>query len=625
MCGISGYWDIEKKLNKEKLKSTVQTMNECIKYRGPDEEGIYQKDSFCMGMRRLSIIDLKSGSQPVFNEDHSIAVVYNGEIYNYKKLRKELIEKGHTFVTNTDTEVITHAFEEYGTKSFDMFDGMFAFALYEVEKNVLYLVRDRMGEKPLYYSATENYIIFGSELKCLLSTGRIEKKISTRALNQFLQLTYIPAPLSIYENIFKLRPGHFIRFSENGDKEDTEYWDIPVCQLTNWQYKDAVKQLQKILEASVKQRMISDVPLGAFLSGGVDSASIVGLMSRAADNPIETFTIGFSVKGYDERKRAKKAAQYNNTIHHEKVIEYENFPVAMQTIMEHMDEPFADASELSTFLLSGFTKKRVTVVLTGDAGDELFAGYNKYLADYYGKLYRKIPKVVKNRVINPLLGKCDSMQSLVRKAGKVIENAEKNPKERHKALMHMGIKEDDMVQLMTTSYVDAGSLDFIDKYYEKHRTATELQKTLYTDIKVVLEGDMLVKVDRMSMLHSLETRIPLLAKDIVEFAMSLPDEYKLRRKKRKRILKDAMRPLMPKRFDKHPKSGFEIPIGEWMRNEMRDELERLLSRGRIEKQGIFNFEYIERIMEEHFKNEKNRRDELWVLYIFEKWCEKENI
>ena len=625
MCGISGYWDITKEFNKEKLKNIVHIMNEQIRHRGPDEEGMYQKNSFCMGMRRLSIIDLQGGSQPVFNEDHSIVVVYNGEIYNYKRIRKELIERGHIFATNADTEVITHAFEEYGTKSFDMFDGMFSFALFEVKNNILYLVRDRMGEKPLYYSVANNYVIFGSELKCLISTGRIEKKINVRALNQFLQLTYIPSPLTIYENVFKLRPGHFLEISADGDIKDMEYWDIPIHESGNLRYVDAVKHLQKMLEMSVKERMISDVPLGAFLSGGVDSASIVSIMSRVGVSPPETFTIGFNLKEYDERKYAKRAAQFNNAIYYEKVIAYDSFPLAMHTIMEYMDEPFADSSELPTFLLSAFTKEKVTVALTGDAGDELFAGYNKYLVNYYGRLYRKIPDGIKNGVVLPLLDRCDSMCSLVRKVRKVIENAGKDCRERHKALMHMGVKQGDLELLMTNSYMDIGSLDFIDKYFEKYSTATEIQKELYTDLKVVLEGDMLVKVDRMSMIHSLETRIPLLAKDIVEFAMSLPDEYKIRKRQRKRILKDAVRPLLPKGFDKHPKSGFEVPIAEWMRNEMKDELERLLSKERIERQGIFNFEYIEKIKEEHFKNIRNRRDELWVLYVFEKWCEKENI
>lgn len=623
MCGISGYWDFKGKVDDRKQRNTVQEMIRQIRYRGPDEEGIYQRGGLCMGMRRLCIIDIQGGAQPVYNEDRSIAVVYNGEIYNFRKLRKQLKEKGHVFYTGTDTEVIVHAFEEYGTGSFDLFDGMYAFALYDVRNSRLYLVRDRMGEKPLYYAASDDFLLFGSELKCLMSAGLTGKQIHTRALNQFLQLTYIPAPLTIYEHVWKLRAGHFLEISANGTVRDIEYWDIPVTKPVHISYSQAVKKLRKLTSVSVKQRMVSDVPLGAFLSGGVDSASIAGLMSRAASGPVRTFTIGFGKKSYDERDRARQAAQYSRTVHHEKVICYDHFPAAMQAVLESMDEPFADSSQLPVFLLSRFAKEEVTAAVTGDAGDELFAGYNKYLMAYYGKWYRKIPKRIRNGVIRPLVKKSGSMGSLARKVSKVVLHADQKPCSCHRSLMHMGVKEDEIRKLLTVPFYDSESLDFIDQYYEKHPQATQLQKELYTDLKVVLEGDMLVKTDRMSMLNSLETRIPLLSKDVITFAMNLPDEYKLRGRQRKRILKDAMRPFLPKGFEKKPKHGFEIPVAEWMRCEMKEELERLLEKKRIEEQGYFRSAYVEQIMKEHFEGKRNRRDELWVLYVFEKWCEKE--
>ncbi len=623
MCGINGYIDIKHDVSKDSLRQIVHTMNEKIIYRGPDEEGLYIENNLCFGMRRLSIIDLKGGSQPIYSEDGSLAVVFNGEIYNFKKLKTELVACGHIFKTETDTEVIVHAFEQYGTDSFDMLDGMFAFALHDKANKKVYLVRDRMGEKPLYYTGNDRFILFGSELKSLVATGRIEKKICTRALNQYLQLTYIPAPLSIYEGVYKVRPGHFLEIDPCGKISDHEYWDIPMSK-TNIGYKKAIRELRSRLLSSVKDRMISDVPLGAFLSGGVDSASVVGLMERSDKTyTLRTFTMGSNDKRCDERNRAREVARLYQTDHRERTADYASFPAVMNNIMEHMDEPFGDSSMIPTYMLSEFVKESVTVALTGDAGDELFAGYNKYLISYYGNLYRRIPGWIRKRIIQPLVEKNWGTGSLIRKIRKTVSNAEKDSFSRHKNLMHMGIKEDDIDDLLTEEYLDKNSLDFIEVIYNKHTSASDLQRALYTDLKTVLEGDMLVKVDRMSMLNSLEARVPMLAKDVVEYVMGLPDEYKLKGKNRKRILKDAMRPLLPKGFERHPKSGFEIPVAQWLRHDMRSELERVLGRENIEQQGFFCYDFIERIKKEHYSGKQNRRDELWVLYVFEKWYEKE--
>lgn len=623
MCGISGYWDFKNQLEKHELNAMVHNMNNKIRYRGPDDEGIYLNNNLCMGMRRLSILDLDGGAQPIYNEDRTIAVVYNGEIYNFKRIRKELKKRGHSFYTETDTEIIVHAFEEYGVDAFDRFDGMYAIAIHDIKNDTLYLVRDRMGEKPLYYNVDHKRAIFGSELKCLTSTKEISKMISKRALNQYIQLSYIPAPLTIYEGTYKVLPGHYLKIDGNGTIEDCEYWDIPLKKTLNVSYSDAIKRLRKLLALSVKRRMVADVPLGAFLSGGVDSASVVGLMNRFGISSPKTFTIGSTEREYDERSRARKVAELNNTSHYEKIIGYDSFPHVMEKIMKYMDEPFADSSEIPTFLLSEFARENVTVVLTGDAGDELFAGYNKYLISYYGRKYKKIPKVIRQGLMNRIINLFPDSNSLTRKVKKVCVNTEKNELERHKALMHMGVKEEEIYEVFTDKYADNNSLNFINDLYNKYSSATELQRSLYTDLKVVLEGDMLVKVDRMSMINSLETRIPLLSKDIIEYAMKLPDEYKLKGRDRKRILKDAMKPILPLNFSKYPKSGFEVPVAKWMRDEMKTEVERVLDKERITKQGIFNVDYVEKIKREHFQGTQNRRDELWVLFVFEKWFEKE--
>ncbi len=625
MCGISGFWDIKRKNSSDKLYNIVHLMNEMILHRGPDEEGIYQNDNLCMGMRRLSIIDISGGSQPVYNEDKSLSVVYNGEIYNFNELRDELKNKGHFFATNADTEVIVHSFEEYGVDAFDRFDGMFAFALHDRKNDVLYLVRDRMGEKPLYYTANGDAVIFGSELKCLVSTGKIEKKINKRALNQYLQLTYIPAPLSIYEGVYKVLPGHYLKITSDGFVTDHEYWDIPVQKPSDISFEDASKKLRELLKTSVTNRMISDVPIGAFLSGGVDSASVVGLMTVSGSEKPKTFTIGSEENRYDERHRANEVVEMYGTNHHERTADFGSFLSILDNILEYMDEPFADSSEIPTYLVSQFTKEYVTVALTGDAGDELFAGYNKYLMSYYGERYLRLPSFLRKKIIPRFVKLMPAGSSAVRKIRKVIDNADKNPMERHRSLMHMGIKENDIDELLCDEYRDRGSLDFIASLYDKHPSSSDLQKSLYTDLKTVLEGDMLVKVDRMSMLNSLETRIPMLSKDIIEFSMTLPDSYKLKGKERKRVLKSAMKPLLPEGFEKYPKCGFEIPISKWMKEEMRHDVEEVLSLRNIKNQGIFDYRFIDKIKKEHFSDERDRGVELWVIYVFEKWLEKQGL
>ena len=435
-------------------------------------------------------------------------------------------------------------------------------------------------------------------------------------------MTYIPAPLSIFKNVWKLRPGHYLKINKEGKWKDCEYWNIPV-RTPQWSdYKKAKKKLYLLLRKSVKRRMVSDVPVGAFLSGGVDSGSIVGLMSKISDKKIDTFTIGSSIQEYDERSRANEIVKKNGTNHHEKIFDYAAFPAIVDMIISQMDEPFADSSELSVYLLSEYVKDSVTVVLTGDAGDEIFAGYNKYLFGYYSKIYRKIPVVFREKIIKPIVHSMKDTNRIMRKIRKVIDNVEKDPCECHKALMCMGIKMDEIGLLLKSQYRDEHSFDFIDDYYNQFPEASALQKALYTDLKVVLEGDMLVKTDRMSMRHSIETRIPMLAKEIIEFSINLPDKFKLKGRNRKRILKDSMRIVLPKNFDKYPKSGFEVPVDHWLRNEMKEEVERVFAREKIEKQGLFKYEYIRNIINEHFSGKRNRKDELWVLYVFEKWYEE---
>lgn len=621
MCGINGIIDYHKHYTKEERNSLVHRMNDKIIYRGPNMEGLFDSEYVTLGMRRLSIIDLSTGKQPIYNEKKTIAIVFNGEIYNFIRLREELVALGHQFYTSTDTEVIVHAYEQYGMEAFDYLDGMFAVAIFDSEKNKVIIARDRMGEKPLYYYKDGSYFIFGSELKSLLETKLISKKIDKRALNQYLQLTYIPAPLSIFENVYKVKPGHALEIELNGNVKETCYWRFPEEKISQNElsYEDAKKQLYELLEQSVKDRMVSDVPLGAFLSGGIDSSIIVGLMSKLSDQPVETFTIGFNEKEYDERDRAKLVAELNQTNHHTSVLDYKEALDMLDDILEKMDEPFADSSVLPTYFVSKFTSGYAKVVLTGDAGDEMFMGYSKYLIDYYSKKYKKIPKALRKYIIEPVVYHLPDNRTITRKVRKVIDNAEKDIFEQRVALMSLGFKENERRELLKDSFYDVNCMDFIHEIYHEDSEADEVTKTQKLDAKVVLEGDMFAKVDRMSMLNSIETRTPLVSRAIVEFAMKLPSSYKIKDRNLKCILKDAFKDILPEDFDKYPKSGFAVPLDYWFRNELKDEMMNLLNAEELDKQGIFNYEYIKNIIDEHLSGRKDRKSEIWTLFVFQRW------
>lgn len=624
MCGINGIIDYHKHYSVEERNKLVHQMNEKIIYRGPNMEGLFDSEHVTMGMRRLSIIDLSTGRQPIYNEDKTLAIVFNGEIYNFKRLREELIQKGHQFYTSADTEVIVHAYEEFGNQAFDRLDGMFSFAIFDSRQNKVVIARDRMGEKPLYFYYNEDYFVFGSELKSLLSAGIVPKVIDKKALNQYLQLTYIPAPLTIFEHVKKVKPAHYMEISLDGTVTEHNYWNYPKTKFSekDLSYQEAKNKLYTLLEQSVKDRMVSDVPLGAFLSGGIDSSIIVGLMSKLSEQPVETFTIGFDEKEYDERDRAKMVADLNKTNHHAKVLDYKDALSLINHILMKMDEPFADSSVLPSYFVSEFAGEHVKVVLTGDAGDEMFMGYSKYLIDYYSRKYKMVPKFLRKGIIEPVVYHLPDNRAITRKVRKVIDNAEKDLFEQRKALMSLGFKEQERKQLLQDSYYDETCMEFLKDIYEENSQDDEVSKTQKLDARVVLEGDMFTKVDRMSMLNSIETRTPLVSRDIVEFAMQLPSSYKIKEKNLKRILKDAFVDILPENFDKYPKSGFAVPLDYWFRNELKDELIDLLNEEDIRNQGIFDYEYIQTIIEEHLSGKKNRKSELWTLYVFQKWYQQ---
>lgn len=622
MCGINGIIQFRHTFKKEEITHLVHEMNEKIIHRGPNAQGIFADENCALGMRRLSIIDIQGGIQPIWNESHDKLIVFNGELYNYKLLRKQLEEKGHIFSTNSDTEVVLHGFEDRGTKFLKEMEGMFAFAIYDVLLKKWTIARDRVGEKPLYYFRSKELFIFASELKSILSTGIVKREIDRDALSIYFQLTYIPAPKSIIKDVYKLKPATVLSIDHSGNIHEEKYWKLDIDQ-EDAEYQDYTickKKLREALFASVEQRMISDVPLGAFLSGGFDSSIIVGIMAQISKDPVNTFTIGFKEKQYDESPLAQLVAEKHNTNHHVLMLDWDKVFEDLDELLNNMDEPFADSSLIATYVVSKMTKEYVTVALTGDAGDELFAGYDKYLISYYGELYKKIPMIIRKTLIEPGIKTLPVYSNLSRKANKVINAENLDIYEQRKQLMCLGFKATELKQLMKNGMVDP--MNFIEDEYKYLKNRDEQLRTQYVDFNIVLEGDMLAKVDRASMLASLETRVPLLDSRVIELAFKMPTEFKINKKNRKIIWKDTFKDLIPEELFHAPKHGFRVPIGKWLATSLKEQLYKYIAPDFIQEQRLFSEAYIKQLVEKHISHKENRYSELWTFFVFQQWYEK---
>ena len=621
MCGINGLIRFDNINDKDVNEKIVHKMNEKIIHRGPDHEGLYAEDNCAFGMRRLSIIDLEGGNQPIWNRSHSKLIVFNGEIYNYRELKEALITAGEVFHTNSDTEVILLGYEIYGTSFFEKLDGMFAFAIYDFTNQQCIIARDRIGEKPLYYYKDENIFLFGSELKSLLATDFVSKEIDQNALSCYFQLTYIPAPMCIIKDVKKLEAATYMVINCNGDIYKEKYWDIIIDDDEKYDNYDLCKKnLKDLVYKSVEKRMISDVPIGAFLSGGFDSSIIVGVMSDISNRPCDTFTIGFKEKQYDESALAELVSKKNNTNHHILMLDWEETKKDIDKILDNIDEPFADPSLIATYEVSKKTREYVKVALTGDAGDELFAGYDKYLISYYSQKYNNIPPIIRKGLIENIVKIMPYNSDIVRKANKVINSANMDIYEQRKQMMSLGFKSDEIIKLMPD--VKINNMEFIKKYYEYLADSDEQKRAQYVDIKTVLEGCMLPKVDRASMLASLETRVPLLNREIIEFAFNVPTKFKINKTDKKIIFKDTFKDMLPQELFKAPKHGFNVPIRGWLENELFLKLKKYSSEEFIRKQGIFDYNYVQYLINIHMAHKIDKNRELWTFYVFQDWYER---
>jgi len=626
MCGICGVVSFQPNASVD--RSTLLRMNASLRHRGPDDEGYYEDDQVSLAMRRLSIIDLYNGQQPISNESGDIWVVYNGEIYNFQNVRAALEQRGHIFKTKTDTEIIVHAYEEYGDECVTHFNGMFAIALWDARKRRLFLARDRLGIKPLYYWSGADKLVFGSELKALIHHPDVPRQVDLAALDLFLTLEYIPAPRTIYEDVFKLLPGHRL-VVEKGKLKVTQYWDVPYQPISQSE-AECGEILSGLIKESVRLRLISDVPLGAFLSGGIDSSTIVGYMSQSANEPVRTFSIGFEDDTYNELPYAEAVAKHFGTKHHVEVLKSDLTDLTEQ-LVTHFDEPFADTSVFPTFLVSKLASREVKVILSGDGGDELFAGYDTYLAEkldrYYGRLPRPLRQQVFPKFAAGLLPQ-PAKKGLINKVKRMVEGGAFEPSLQHaRWMMFLNSSEKNSLyrsDLRATLY-DHLTTDFFHDYFEKANCFDHLAQQQYVDIKTYLADDILTKVDRMSMAVSIEARVPLLDYHIVEFALNLPAHMKLHGWRTKSILREAVKNLVPGFVLEKPKEGFSIPMKHWLCTSLKPMMLDLLSKAALHKHGYFDHQVVAQWIQEHLEGRANHSHRLWTLMVFEMWHHNERV
>ena len=631
MCGICGKLGLHgEKIDRDLLKR----MCDSLAYRGPDDEGLYLSGNVGLAHRRLSIIDLSSaGHQPMCNEDGTIWLVFNGEIYDFGSLQRRLFTRGHTLKSRTDCETIIHLYEEEGTDCLRHLKGMFAFALWDENRQRLWLVRDRVGIKPLYYYWDGRQLLFASEIKALLLDPDVAREIDPEALDLYLTLSYIPAPWTIFRNMRKVLPGTSVVY-ERGILSEKTYWDLEEERTRAYhpdrpaQDLDPIKgQLRGLLEESVKRRMISDVPLGAFLSGGLDSSIVVALMARNSSRPVKTFSIGYKdLPAFDETRYAREVAGFNGTDHHEFKLGHRDILEAFPLVLENVDEPFSDSSAVPTHIVSRETRGHVTVALSGDGGDELFAGYRMYMGEYWARHYSRLPRIAREGLIAPLIqampdSRDNPRLEMVRRLKKFVTGMSRSFSERFcgwREIFPFSLRQKLPCRPMSENfYLDRVRETVLSKRDRFGNDSVNLM--LYMDMKGLLPGDMLTKVDRMSMANSLEVRVPFLDHTFVEFAFKLPGSTKLRARGGKYILLEAFRDHLPPMIHNRPKWGFEMPIGAWLRNELRFLVDEYLEEGTIERQGLFNHGVIRGLITDHMARRRDTSWQLWNLIVFQHW------
>jgi asparagine synthase (glutamine-hydrolysing) len=627
MCGICGIYNY--KTNKPVNRDVLRHMTDAVIHRGPDDGGLYFDDAsgIGLGFRRLSIIDLSpAGHQPMPNEDETIWITFNGETYNFLEMRPALERKGHRFFSNTDTEVVVHLYEEYGVECVKHLRGMFAFAIWDSNKRRLFLARDRVGQKPLVYTIVDDSLIFASEIKAILQDPRVPREFDIEAIHYYITYSHVPSPMTAFKGIKKLPPAHILVW-EKGNLHIERYWNLRYIPKTTLSKAACQERILELLREATKMRLISDVPLGAFLSGGIDSSSVVAMMSQVMDEPVKTYSIGFEEEDFDELRYARLIAEKFGTDHHEFVVKPDALTVLPKLIW-HYNEPYADASAIPTYYVSKITRDHVTVALNGDGGDESFAGYPRYvkrrsidlIANSLSVLPRRTRKAVQKTLSK--LPERISRNVILRRLHWMLDAPDSAPARRYGRFMTT-FDADIKRNLYTTDFRHAVAHinpdELLVELYRQADAPDYIDKTLYVDVMAYLPDDLLVKVDIASMAVSLEARSPYLDHHLMEFAASLPSNYKLRGSTTKYLLKKSLEKVLPMGILYRAKMGFGVPISRWLRCEMKDYAHEILLDGVATQRGYFDPAYVRALLDEHVSGRGDHSKRIWALLNLELW------
>jgi asparagine synthase (glutamine-hydrolysing) len=622
MCGIAGIFDFRGPGNID--RALLYRMTEIIAHRGPDGDGFHFAPGIGLGMRRLAIVDLVTGDQPQFNEDGTVCVVFNGEIYNFQPLMAELTALGHAFRTRSDTEVIVHAWEEWGEACLDRFNGMFAFALWDARREALFLARDRLGEKPLYYSTlADGQLLFASELKSLALSPDIDRRLDPQAIEEFFAYGYIPDPRSIYRGVKKLAPAHSLLIRRGAPPPEPRcYWDVRFLDGGSIRREEAEEELIVRLRESVRLRMIADVPLGAFLSGGVDSSGVVAMMAGLKTEPVSTFSIAFGAKGWDESAYAAEIARRYRTDHHVKEVDPNSFDL-LDRLATIYDEPFGDSSAIPTYRVCAMARENVTVALSGDGGDEVFAGYRRYRWHCFEE---RVRRVVPARLRRPFFGiagavypKLDWAPRPLRAKATLEELARDTTEAYFSSVSICGteLRRRLFSPSLARELQGYDGVEVLRSHMRRCGSEDPLSQVQYADFKTYLPGDILTKVDRASMANSLEARVPLLDHTLVEWAAGLPSHFKLHGREGKQIFKTALEPYVAKEILYRPKQGFAVPLAAWFRGPLRRRLRDNLLGPVLRESGLFDTGTIDTLLDQHQSGERDHSAALWTLSMME--------
>jgi asparagine synthase (glutamine-hydrolysing) len=624
MCGITGIVDLREK--RPINQSLIRDMNETLSHRGPDGDGYHFEPGIGFGHRRLSIIDLEGGKQPLYNEDETVVLTYNGEIYNFQELATELQALGHVFRTHCDTEVVVHAWEQWGTKCLERFNGMFAFALWDRNQETFFLVRDRIGIKPIYYALQpDGQLVFASELKAVIRNPAVSRELDPHAIEDYLTFGYVPEPRSIYRSVQKIEPGTYLCI-KYGQKPGApvRYWDVPLDEPSRSpeSLESTCSELREQLKASVKRRLVADVPLGAFLSGGVDSSAIVSVMAGLTSEPVKTCSISFDDRAYDESEYADLVARQYQADHHVRTVQADDFDL-LDRLVGVYDEPYADSSAIPTYRVCGVARETVKVALSGDGGDENFIGYRRYRLFHAEEMLRSL---IPARVRHPVFGalgryypKLDwaprvfrgktTFQALARdSAGAYLHGVSLAPDELRWSMYSTEFRR--RLQGYTSRAV-------FDRHLESKSFPDAMSMVQYLDMKTYLVGDILTKVDRASMAHSLEVRVPFLDHEFVEWAATIPSKLKLRRGEGKYLLKKSLEPSLPESVLYRRKMGFAVPLDRWFRGPLVERIQEMPGSTWLQETGIFDADALRTIVQAHVSGRRNYTPVIWSLLMFE--------